>query len=152
MAEVDTKRVVIRFFIFALLGLNLEVIFTSVAGLVLNGNYNLRGHTSLWMMLDYGLLGILTPWLRDFLVIRRIPLIGRAFVYMIGIYVVEYFSGMLFHRVIGLEIWDYSSLPLNLDGQITLLYAPFWYGLSLIIEKLYRWVDRFALLVSGGDI
>ncbi len=152
MAEVDSKRVLIRFFIFALLGLNLEVIFTSVAGLVLNGNYNLRGHTSLWMMLDYGLLGILTPWFRDFLVKRRISLIGRAFVYMMGIYVVEYFSGMLFHRVIGLKIWDYSSLPLNLDGQITLLYAPFWYGLGLIIEKLYGWVDRFALVVLGRDI
>ena len=146
MIPYDKKRVLIRFFIFALLGLNLEVFFTSISGFVLNGNYNLRGHTSLWMVLDYGLLGVLTPIIKNFLVRRNINLFGRAFVYMLGIYIVEYFSGILFHKVIGLKIWDYSSLPLNIHGQITFLYAPFWYMLGLGVEKLYEWVDRFALL------
>ncbi|MCX8065830.1 MAG: putative ABC transporter permease [Candidatus Hydrogenedentes bacterium] len=149
MQEKNPKRVLIRFFIFALLGLNMEVFFTSISGLITNGNFSLRGHTSLWMMLDYGLLGILTPWIRDFLLRRKIPLVGRAVVYMCGIYLVEYLSGILFHKVIGLNIWDYSSLPLNLHGQITLVYLPLWFALGLGIETLYEWVDRIAVLFSN---
>jgi uncharacterized membrane protein len=71
----------------------------------------------------------------------------RAVVYMIGIFFVEYVSGILFHKVLGLRIWDYSNLPFNLHGQITLLYIPFWYALGLGLEKLYEWVDKTAWVI-----
>lgn len=144
----NLRRILIRFFLFALLGLNMEVFFTSISSFISGQDYNLRGHTSLWMMVDYGLLGILTPWVRDFLKRMSIPLIGRAFVYMIGIFTVEYFSGIIFHKVIGLKIWDYSSLPLNIHGQITLLYIPLWFALGLGIETLYDWIDTIAVTFS----
>ncbi|HOK08761.1 MAG TPA: putative ABC transporter permease [Candidatus Hydrogenedens sp.] len=149
----DYHRSIVRFIIFALLGLVMEVFFTSFGGLIKHGEINLYGHTSPWMMIDYGLLGIITPWLRNPLKANKVPLPLRAFVYMIGIFFVEYVSGIIFHKVIGLKIWDYSHLRYNLHGQITLLYAPAWYALGLGVEKLYEWIDKasWAILTKSPE-
>ncbi len=58
------------------------------------------------------------------------------------IFLVEYISGILFHKVMGLNIWDYSQYKYNLHGQVTLEFVPVWYTLSLTIEKLYEWIDK----------
>ncbi len=142
-----SRKAWVRFLIFALLGLVMEVLFTGISSLISHGNISMRGHSSPWMMLDYGLLGIVTPWLRNPLKAKKVPLPLRAVVYMIGIFFVEYVSGILFHKVLGLRIWDYSNLPFNLHGQITLLYIPFWYALGLGLEKLYEWVDKTAWVI-----
>jgi uncharacterized membrane protein len=145
----QAKRIAIRFFIFACIGLLLEVFYT--AGIqLMNGNWNMHGSSSPWMMIDYGLLGIVTMWLARPMIARGVPLPARAVVYMLGIYIVEYVSGIIFTQVFGLRIWDYSSIPYNLHGQIMLLSAPFWYALGLGIELLYRWVDTCALVLVRG--
>jgi len=145
----DVKRAGCRFFLFALLGLLIEVFFTATAGLINDQNYNLRGSTSPWMMLDYGILGIATLPISTWLISRRVPLVGRAVVYMVGIFVIEYFSGLLFTAA-GLRIWNYDHLAYNLHGQITLLYAPFWFALGLGIETLHRRVDAMAVTLLRG--
>jgi len=136
------KQTAIRVILFALLGLLIEVFFTAFGGLI-HGDWNMRGHTSPWMMLDYGILGVAVYPLSGWLIQRRVPLLLRAAVYMLGIFLVEYVSGELF-TALGLRIWNYSHLPLNFRGQITLLYAPFWYALGLGLETLNRWLDRCA--------
>lgn len=144
----NIKRAAVRFLLFALLGLLMEVFFTATGSLV-SGNWNLTGKTSPWMMLDYGLLGVLVEPISGPLIRRGVPLVLRAAVYMLGIFIIEYFSGLLFVAM-GLRIWDYSHLAYNLHGQITLLYAPFWYGLGLGVEFLYRRVDAIAVLLIRG--
>ncbi|HPU98383.1 MAG TPA: hypothetical protein PLO53_10570, partial [Candidatus Hydrogenedentes bacterium] len=72
----------------------------------------------------------------------------RAVVYMLGIFLVEYVSGEIFTAA-GLRIWNYSHLPLNLRGQITLVYAPFWFALGLGLETLNRWIDRCAAALAN---
>ena len=44
---------------------------------------------------------------------------------------VEFALGILLNRVLGLRIWDYSEVPLNLLGQVCLPYSLLWLGLSL---------------------
>jgi len=140
------SRVVIRVILFALLGLLMEVFFTAAFQLK-DGNWNMHGKTSPWMMLDYGLLGILLMPIARPLINRGVPLVLRAAVYMIGIFIVEYFSGLIF-VAFGLVIWDYSHYPYNLHGQITLLYAPAWYFLGLWVETLYRNIDAMAATIQ----
>lgn len=142
------KRVFIRCLLFAFIGLLIEVFFTAGSKL-LAGNWVMSGNTSPWMMPVYGLLGVLIMPIRTVLVRRGIPLPLRAVVYMIGIFVIEYVSGTIF-RAFGLVIWDYSHYAYNLHGQITLMYAPFWFTLGLAIEPLYRRVDAVAELLAGG--
>lgn len=144
----QTRRALIRFFLFALLGLLMEVFFTAT-GSGLGGNWNITGKTSPWMMIDYGLLGVLLEPIGGPLIRRGVPLFLRAAVYMLLIFVVEYISGIIF-TACGLSIWNYSHLPYNLHGQITLLYAPFWYGLGFAVETLYRKIDAIAVLLLRG--
>jgi uncharacterized membrane protein len=144
----ETKRVVVRFFLFALLGLLMEVFFTATFSGI-GGNINLRGSTSPWMMLDYGLLGVVLLPIQRRLQDWKFPLPARAFVYMLGIFFIEYVSGLLFVAA-GLRIWDYSDYAYNLHGQITLLYAPFWFALGLGVETLHRKVDAIAVLLLRG--
>lgn len=143
------KRVLARFLIFGLMGLLLEVFF-GASNQLLRMNWNLRGSTSPWMMLDYGLFGIILMPVAEPLKRRGVPLPARAFLYMLVIFLVEYVSGVIFHFGMGLRIWDYSNKPLNLHGQITLYYAPGWYLLGLVAESLYKRVDACAVVLVRG--
>jgi len=146
--EYGAPRTVARFVLFALLGLLLEVFFTAAHELA-SGNWNMHGRTSPWMMLDYGLLGVAVMPLGRAMARRGVPLAGRAFVYMLGIFGIEYVSGLAFNAF-GLVIWDYSDKAYNLHGQITLLYAPFWFALGLVVESLYARVDAMAVVLVRG--
>jgi uncharacterized membrane protein len=143
------KRIAIRFLLFALLGLLIEVFFTWMSRFF-SGNFSAQGHTSPIMMLDYGMLGIVTMPLARPMRAHGIPLFLRAVVYMIGIFAVEYVSGIIFTRCLGLHIWDYSHMRFNLQGQITLMFVPCWYTLGLFVEFLYRRVDACALVIARG--
>jgi uncharacterized membrane protein len=142
------RRTAVRVLLFALFGLLIEVFYTATASLV-RGHWDMRGGTSPWMMLDYGLLGLAVGPLSGALCAKRIPLALRAVVYMLGIFLVEYVSGVLF-TAFGLHIWDYSDLPLNLQGQITAMFIPLWYALGLFVEYLYRRVDACAVVLVRG--
>ncbi|HEO72231.1 MAG TPA: hypothetical protein ENN80_13295 [Candidatus Hydrogenedentes bacterium] len=145
----QTKRVLLRFLLFALAGMLMEVFFTAAGALIHDGNWNMHGHSSPWMMMDYGLLGIVLMPIARPLIRRGVALPFRAAVYMAGIFFVEFVSGWVFD-VCGLVIWDYSHLPLNLCGYITLLYIPCWYATGLVVEYLYRRFDAFALVLAAG--
>lgn len=145
----NVKRAIVRFFLFALLGLLMEVFFTAT-GSLLRGNWNLRGGTSPWMMLDYGLLGVLVLPISSRMKAWHFPLFARAAAYMVLIFVVEYISGMIFTHLLGLRIWDYSNKPLNLHGQITLTYTPYWLALGFFVEYLHGKIDAFAVVLLRG--
>lgn len=136
-----TKRVILRFVMLGLLGLLIEVAFTAI-GRSFRGHGSLEGHTSLWMIFDYSMLAIVLPMS---LRLRKwgIPLAGRALIYMLMIFAIEFASGWVFAQF-DVHIWDYSKKPLNLYGYITLMYAPFWYALGLAAEWLNGKFDMIA--------
>ena len=43
----------------------------------------------------------------------------------------EFISGCILNLCLGLAIWDYSNIPLNLLGQICLPFSMAWFILSL---------------------
>jgi uncharacterized membrane protein len=143
------KRMFARFLIFAMMGLLLEV-FGGAFGSLLRYDWNLRGSTSPWMMFDYGLFGIILMSVATRLKQWRIPLVGRAAVYMLVIFLVEYVSGVIFHFGMGIQVWDYSSMRYNLHGQIALNFVPIWYFLGLVAEYLYVRVDACAVVLTKG--
>ncbi len=143
------RRVLMRFLIFALIGLLIEVFF-GAAGNLIKMNWNMRGSTSPWMMLDYGLFGIILMPVAKPLKRWSVPLFARAFFYMLVIFLVEYVSGVIFHFGLGLRVWDYSHMPYNLHGQIALYFAPGWYALGFVAEYLYKRVDACAVVLTRG--
>ena len=102
------------------------------------------------MVFDYGLLGVaLMPIARP-LIKRGVPLPLRAFLYMLAIFFVEYTSGLLFHKVMPLHVWDYSHLPYNLHGQIALVFVIPWYVIGISAEYLHKRVDACAIVLTRG--
>lgn len=118
------------------------------AGIFLIGGalYNLieiiwRGYTHWSMFLVGGLcfqiIGLIHTLLRRWNVWARCTLCALA------VTVVEFASGCLFNLALGLDVWDYSQFPLNIMGQVCLLYTVLWGLLSLIASPLYRFFYGF---------
>ena len=55
---------------------------------------------------------------------------------------VEFFTGVFVNLYLQLHVWDYSSLPLNLLGQICLPFSAFWFFLTLPILALGDLLNR----------
>lgn len=71
-------------------------------------------------------------------------LFAAALAGMAVITAVELVFGLVFNVAAGMNIWDYSSKPANLMGQICAEYMLLWFGLCLIIVPLCRFVHRYA--------
>jgi uncharacterized membrane protein len=71
----------------------------------------------------------------------RIPLLLYCILGGVIVSLLELGAGELLNNVLGLGIWDYSSLPLNFRGQVCLLFSFFWCLISLpsfFLSKLMR--------------
>jgi len=44
----------------------------------------------------------------------------------------EFLFGIILNRIFLLDVWDYSDMPYNIDGQICLIFSVAWFFLSLI--------------------
>ena len=129
-----------RYFIYGLLGWCLEIFWTGL-GSLWSGNINLRGRTSLWMLPIYGLGILLEPIYEYF---REQNLILRGIMYTLTIFAVEYFTGSFLHSL-GIYAWDYRGATLAVNGVIRLDYAPVWFVVGLIFEKVYLFLKKIRL-------
>lgn len=89
-----------------------------------------RGYTH-WSMLGAGGLSFLglsslaTRLKRHSLLLKGIAGCGL-------ITAIEYVFGVIFNLLLKKNVWDYSRMPLNLNGQICALYSFFWMMLSFV--------------------
>jgi uncharacterized membrane protein len=134
----------IRFFLYGLLGWCVEVVWTAVSGRLRGGeqDWRLRGQTSLWMFPIYGLLAPLYEPAHDSL--RHWPWFMRGMIYLLGIWLVEYVSGWLLRRLTGKCPWDYSHLRGHLHGLIAWEYAPVWFLFGLALEPVHDFLVRIT--------
>lgn len=54
----------------------------------------------------------------------------------------EFVAGLILNVWLNLGIWDYSSLPLNVMGQISLPFSIAWFflaGLAIIVDDYLRY-------------
>jgi len=121
-----------RFFIYGFMGWAMEIIWTGLGSFV-RKDYRLMGNTSIWMLFIYGGAVLLEP-VCDF--VAPWPLVARGTVYMLCIFAVEYTTGRLLCAA-RICPWDYSSSRLSVQGVIRLDYAPVWFGVGLIFERVY---------------
>ena len=74
--------------------------------------------------------------------LRDMPLLVQAVVGACGVTGVEFLSGLLVNRLLGLRVWDYSGMPWNLMGQICLPYFFLWIWVSMAGILLHRLLWR----------
>lgn len=90
-----------------------------------------RGHSHWTMMICGGvcLLGL-------YIIEEKadgLPLLEKSLAGSILITAVELFAGIIVNIILKWDVWDYSSLPYDLLGQICLPYSLLWFFLCILI-------------------
>jgi len=130
-------KMLIRFIIYGMLGWCGEIIWTATRE-KLSGQergWKLRGTTYLWMFPLYGLIAPLYEPVHNAL--RAWPWPLRGVVYMLGFWAVEYLTGWVLKRLIGVCPWDYSRARWHVHGFIRLDYGPVWFLVGLGLERVH---------------
>lgn len=94
-----------------------------------------RGYTHWSMMLLGGLCfivcDVVDTRLPSYRVVTRMAICAALFT------VLEYVTGLIVNVYLGWDIWDYSMIQLNIQGQICLLFSVIWFG----IASIAIWLD-----------
>ena len=92
-----------------------------------------RGYTHLSMAVVGGICFMGIGYINARFKKQRI--LKRAFLCSFFITAIELISGIILNIVFNMNVWDYSSLPFNLMGQICLYYWVLWFLLCIVIAK-----------------
>lgn len=79
-----------------------------------------------------GLINEIIPW--------EMPLTAQMFIGCAIITTLEFITGCIVNLWLGWDIWDYSDLPYNLLGQISVTSSVGWYFLSAVGIVLDDWL------------
>jgi len=100
---------------------------------------SLVGYTSVWMFIAGAFSGIgLGAIQENKWVKHKISSFWQSVIGAGLILVIEFISGCIFNIWLGMGIWDYSTLPFNICGQICLLFGILWFFLT----PFAFWVDE----------
>lgn len=114
-----------------IIGWCFEIIWTGLINF-LHNDRKMTSNTSILMFPIYGSACLIKPVCKS---IKKMPLIVRGSIYTIMIFSMEYSSGY-FLRKFNMCPWDYSKSRYNIKGLIRLDYAPAWFSVGLIYEKI----------------
>ncbi|MFA5881397.1 MAG: hypothetical protein WC834_04300 [Eubacteriales bacterium] len=122
-----------RFLIYGLLGWTMEIFWTGL-GSLLRGDFRLQGFSYLWMFPIYGLAVFLEP-VHDH--IRNLTWVIRGSIWTTVIFGIELITGLAIELTVGKVPWDYTgSSYYSIAGLIRLDYAPVWFVVGLLFEKV----------------
>lgn len=71
-----------------------------------------------------GLINELLPW--------DMGLLWQSLIGSGVVTILELITGLIVNVHLGLNVWDYSNLPLNFMGQISVVYTLLWVPLSCV--------------------
>lgn len=119
--ELNFKKIVIIFFICCILGWIIEVSWAYIRfGMFQNRSSVIYGPFSM----VYGICGVILSILlfnyqykETWKVFLLTMLLGT---------VCEYFLSLSHELICGYSAWNYSGLPLNINGRVCLIYSVFW--------------------------
>ena len=135
-----------RFIFCGLVGWCLEIFWTGLKSLQ-RRQMKLMGHSSIWMFPIYGCAAFIGPVSR---LLRKKNLLFRGNLYMLGIFLVEFFTGSLLKKKNWCP-WDYGDAPLNIHGVIRLDYAPLWLLAGLFFEHVQNSTKKGGNLRPSGS-
>lgn len=79
-----------------------------------------------------GLINEVIPW--------EMPLTAQMLIGCAIITALEFITGCIVNLWLGWDVWDYSELPCNLLGQISVVSSAGWYFLSAVGIVLDDWL------------
>lgn len=100
-----------------------------------------RGYTH-WTMGVLGGICFIALGLINEILSWDTPLVIQMLIGGTIITILEFITGCIVNLWLGWNVWDYSDLPYNLLGQISLFSSIGWIGLSLVgivLDDYIRW-------------
>lgn len=64
---------------------------------------------------------------------------------MVVFFGLEYATGWLIRETVGVSPWNYDNARWSIQGLIRLDYAPVWFCLGLIFEKVHNLTKQIKL-------
>lgn len=102
----------------------------------------MQGTTSLWMFLIYGssvfLLEPVHHRIRDW----RWP--ARGLIWVMLIWTIEFVTGFILREFLGITPWYYVG-RFAIDGLVRLDYAPAWFVVGLMFERVHNLLDKYRI-------
>lgn len=123
------KKILFLWFILGAIYINLEIIT--------------RNYTDRVMLLVGGICGVLIGLINQHPKFYKAKIIFQSIIGTLIVLSVEFISGCILNLWLGLNIWDYSHLPLDVMGQICMLYGVIWFLLmpfAIWLEDTMRWL------------
>ena len=99
-----------------------------------------RGHTHPTMTVAGGISFLIFSKIAE--KYRRKPLIFKAALAALGVTAVELLFGLVFNMIFKMHVWDYSSQPFNLWGQICPKFSLAWATLALLFVPLADRINK----------
>jgi uncharacterized membrane protein len=107
------------------------IIFLSGAIIYMGLELLWRGYTHWTMGLVAGIATILIGLINEVFP-KDTPLLVQAPIASLIITELEFISGEILNVYLGLNIWDYSQMPFNVDGQVCLPASILWMVIGTI--------------------
>ena len=101
-----------------------------------------RGNTH-WTMVLLGGLCFLTLY-KLFGYMSNYSLLEKCVIGAIVITTLEFVVGCIVNLVFHMNVWNYSRMPLNLSGQICILYSTLWGFLCIPINFIANKIRKVA--------
>lgn len=100
-----------------------------------------RGYTH-WTMFFLGGICFVILGLINEIFSWTLGFVWQCLIGATAITVCEFIAGLVLNVWLGMGVWDYSNVPLNLLGQICLPYFLLWIPLSavgIVLDDILRW-------------
>lgn len=131
--------------IYSVAGFFLEVAFARVTRA---SKQDRKCHLFLPVCPVYGLGAVAILLLPEAILTRPLLLAPAA---VIAATAAEYLMSLFYQYVWKVSFWDYSTLPLNLNGRVCLLFSAFWGALAFpLVYVLHPWVEQTVALLPNG--
>lgn len=124
------KKNITLFFIMGIVYMLLEVFFRAF----MSKSLALKGWSSLWMILVGGFSCYIIGLFNEKC---RLPIKLQCVLGSVLISLLELGTGYVFNIKFSYGLWEYYTIPLNICGQVSLLFSIIWIGLI----PIGAWVD-----------
>jgi uncharacterized membrane protein len=76
-----------------------------------------------------GLCGVVIGAINQREAYYKMPIVWQTLIGTAAVLIIEFVSGYILNIKLGMHIWDYSNIPLNIMGQVSPRYAALWFFL-----------------------
>ncbi len=115
-----------------LMGWGVECLWTGCGSLCAGNDHTLPCKTSMWMFPIYGMASVMEPLCHA---MKNKNILLRGTVYTTCIFLTEFGTGSLLKKK-NCCPWDYSDAKANYKGIVRFDYAPLWFLVGLLYEKM----------------